>query len=325
MSEAIASATRLEAGIGHQRRAGVRHQRQRAAPLQPGDELRPQRRRIMFVVGDQRAADAVMGEQHLGDARVFRQDRIDGGERAHRAERDVAEIADRRGDDMQPGLDGLGFHAQSDQGVGGGGARAVARIGRLSHDAIPSRSRPAAASPMWPVMQRNAGVCNAPAPAVDFREKGSIDGGVPRAFGRASGMRGRRRTPRGRAALGIRGAGAALGTRGAALAVLAFDLLPGLRRRRRRAVGRLSPDDERGPVRGVRDAAARRADDGRAGAASRRQPDRRDADRQRSRQGRADSSADAERRAERGRHLASQCGRTRLCRIGLERPVDPGA
>ena len=63
---------KLVTGIGDERRAGIRHKRQRRAIGEPGDEVRPHHRGIMLVIGDKRCRDAVMGEENLRDPRIFR-------------------------------------------------------------------------------------------------------------------------------------------------------------------------------------------------------------------------------------------------------------
>ncbi len=60
-------------------------------------------RRIVLVIGRERRRDGVAVEQLAGDAGVLAGDQVGAGQRFQRAQRDVAEIADRGGDDMQPG------------------------------------------------------------------------------------------------------------------------------------------------------------------------------------------------------------------------------
>ena len=110
----------LEAGIGNQRRSGIRHEGQRRAAREPGEQMRPHDRGIVLVIGDERRRDAIMGEQGLGDPRVLRDDGVGRGERRQRPKRNVAEIADRRRDDVKPLADRLGFGPEP---KGGEGAR----------------------------------------------------------------------------------------------------------------------------------------------------------------------------------------------------------
>ena len=75
---------------------------ERRAIGQPRKQVRAHDRGIMLVIGDERRRDAVMGEQRFRDPRILGDDRIGGGERGERAERNIAEVADRRRDDMEP-------------------------------------------------------------------------------------------------------------------------------------------------------------------------------------------------------------------------------
>ena len=50
-----------------------------------------------------------MGQQRLGDAGVLGDHRVGGRERRQRAEGNVAQIADWRGDNVQARTNGLGF------------------------------------------------------------------------------------------------------------------------------------------------------------------------------------------------------------------------
>ena len=108
----LRGADELIAGVGDQRRAGVGHQRDRRAFGQPAQQHRPRLRRIVLVIGRQRPGDAVAVEQLVRDAGILAGDQVGAGQRLQGAQRDVAEIADRGGDDVQPGcepcdLDGL--------------------------------------------------------------------------------------------------------------------------------------------------------------------------------------------------------------------------
>ena len=96
-------AHQLEARIGNERRAGVGHQRDRLARGEPRQELRPRRRGVVLVVGRQRRRDAVVVEQLPRDPRVLAGDQVGRGEGLQRPQRDVAQVADRGGDEVQPG------------------------------------------------------------------------------------------------------------------------------------------------------------------------------------------------------------------------------
>ena len=99
----------LEARIGDERRAGVRYQRDRFAGGEPCQELRPRRGGVVLVVGRERCGDAVMVEQLARDPRVLAGDQVGRGQRFQRAERDVAQIADRGCDQMQAGREPRGL------------------------------------------------------------------------------------------------------------------------------------------------------------------------------------------------------------------------
>ncbi len=96
-------AHQLEARIGNERRAGVGDERDRFAGGEPRQELRPRRRGVVLVVGRQRRRDAVVVEQLAGDAGVLAGDHVGRGERLQRPQRDVAQVADRGGDEVQSG------------------------------------------------------------------------------------------------------------------------------------------------------------------------------------------------------------------------------
>ena len=98
----MGGAHQLEARIGDQRRAGVGDQRDRRAIGEPAQQRRPRLRRIVVVVGRQRRGDGVAVEELARHPRILAGDQVGAGQRRERAQRDVAEIADRGGDDMQP-------------------------------------------------------------------------------------------------------------------------------------------------------------------------------------------------------------------------------
>ncbi len=96
-------AHQLESRVRNQRRAGIGDQRNRTAG---GKALQQRRARlfgVVFVVGCERRRDDVAVEQLPGDAGVFAGDHVGSGECLQRPQRNVAEIADRRCDDMKPG------------------------------------------------------------------------------------------------------------------------------------------------------------------------------------------------------------------------------
>ncbi len=103
MAGFLRGAHQLESGIGNQRRAGIRNQRDGGAVGEPAQQHRPRLGGIVLVIGRERRCDGVAVEQFAGDAGVLAGDQVGAGERFQRAQRDVAEIADRGGNDMQPG------------------------------------------------------------------------------------------------------------------------------------------------------------------------------------------------------------------------------
>ena len=103
MAGLLGGAHQLESRIGNQRRAGVRHQRDRGAVGEPAQQLGPRLRGIVVVVGRQRGRDGVAVEQLAGDAGVLAGDQVGAGQRGKRAQRNIAEIADGGGDDVQSG------------------------------------------------------------------------------------------------------------------------------------------------------------------------------------------------------------------------------
>src|SRR6516162_5283574 len=91
----------LVTGVGYERRPGVRDQRDRGILGEPGDELRPRLGGIVLVIGGERGGDAKMVEKLAGDARVLACDEVGGGEHLERPHGDVAQIADRSGDQIE--------------------------------------------------------------------------------------------------------------------------------------------------------------------------------------------------------------------------------
>ncbi len=88
--------------IGNERRAGVRHQCDGGAVGEPAQQHRPRFAGIVLVIGRERGRDGVAVEQFAGDAGVLAGDQVGAGKRFQGAQRDVAEIANRGGNDMQP-------------------------------------------------------------------------------------------------------------------------------------------------------------------------------------------------------------------------------
>ena len=71
----------------------------------------------MLVIRDGTLADAVAAEQHAGDARVLCGDDIGAGQDFERAQRDIAEIADRRRDEVERRLERPGGDLQRPDAV----------------------------------------------------------------------------------------------------------------------------------------------------------------------------------------------------------------
>ena len=108
----------LEAGVGDERRPGVRYQCNALAGGEPGHQLRAGRRGVVLVVGGERRGDAVMVEQPSCDAGVLAGDQIGRGQGLERPQRDVAQVADRGGDQMQASSEPRGLDRLAGQKVG---------------------------------------------------------------------------------------------------------------------------------------------------------------------------------------------------------------
>jgi hypothetical protein len=95
------SGDQVETRIAHQRRACVADQRDRVALCKSCNELRALRSFVVFVQRRQRGADPA-GLQHLaGVARILRRDQRDAREHLAGARREIAQVADRRCDDVE--------------------------------------------------------------------------------------------------------------------------------------------------------------------------------------------------------------------------------
>ena len=93
----------LVTGVGHERRPGVRDQRDRGARGEPGDELRSRLGGVVVVIGGERGGNAITVEKLAGDARVLTGDEVGGGEHLERPHGNIAQIADRGGDQIEAG------------------------------------------------------------------------------------------------------------------------------------------------------------------------------------------------------------------------------
>jgi hypothetical protein len=95
------------AGVADPRQAGVGDE----SDVSPGgevfDEFGGAARFVVFVVADERLRDREMAQEISGMARVFAGDDVGALQHLQRAERDVAESPDGRGDEGEHG--NLGF------------------------------------------------------------------------------------------------------------------------------------------------------------------------------------------------------------------------
>src|SRR6185295_17760085 len=91
-----------EARVGEEGRAGVARESDRGAPLEIVEEAREALAFVVLVERDELLADAEMGEETPGDPCVLAGDQVRALERLARAEREIAEVADRRRDHQQP-------------------------------------------------------------------------------------------------------------------------------------------------------------------------------------------------------------------------------
>jgi len=74
----------------------------------------------MVVIGRERRPDAVALEQPGGDAGVLAGDEVGGRQRLERPQRDIAEIPDRGGDQIEPGRQRAGRHFVSRHHIAAG-------------------------------------------------------------------------------------------------------------------------------------------------------------------------------------------------------------
>ena len=74
----------LEPGIGHQRRAGIRHQCDGGALGEPLQQFGPRRRGVVVVVGRERRGDGIAVEQLARHARILAGDQVGARQRCER-------------------------------------------------------------------------------------------------------------------------------------------------------------------------------------------------------------------------------------------------
>ena len=96
-------ADEAESRVRDQRRARVADQRNDLPRLDAPDQGGTRRGRVVVVIGGQAARYAVRGQQLPGDARILAGDRVGGAKRVQRPQRDVAQVADRRCHQIEPG------------------------------------------------------------------------------------------------------------------------------------------------------------------------------------------------------------------------------
>ena len=93
----------LAAGIGDAGRARVADDGDARAGLQRGGQLDRAARLVVHVVADGGRADVEVVEQLLGLARVLAGNFVDRAQHAQRAQGDVFQVADGRGDEIEAG------------------------------------------------------------------------------------------------------------------------------------------------------------------------------------------------------------------------------
>jgi prolyl-tRNA editing enzyme YbaK/EbsC (Cys-tRNA(Pro) deacylase) len=93
----------LGAGVAQRRGAGVADVGDALAARQPLDDDARGRALVVLVHGDQRLREREVAQQGGAVARVLAGDRVAEGEHVERAQRQVGEVADRRGDDVERG------------------------------------------------------------------------------------------------------------------------------------------------------------------------------------------------------------------------------
>ena len=89
------------AGIGNQRHAGVRNQRHTGARLDLGHQIFRSHGFVVLVVTHQRPGDAVVVQQLARMARILTGDQIGFAQRAHSPVRDVLQVANGCGNQVQ--------------------------------------------------------------------------------------------------------------------------------------------------------------------------------------------------------------------------------
>ena len=88
---------------------------------EPRQQLRPRLGGVVVVIGRQRRRDAVMVEQLAGDAGVLAGDQVGAGQHLQRPHGDVAQVADRGGDQMQAGRQRWRGHRLAMEDIAPGG------------------------------------------------------------------------------------------------------------------------------------------------------------------------------------------------------------
>ena len=92
-----ASSHEQKTGIGNTRRAGIRHQRDRLARLDSTGNGLDGRMLVELMVTPHPLLDPQMSEQHLRGPRILGQNQVHVRKHPHGAQRDIVQVADRRG------------------------------------------------------------------------------------------------------------------------------------------------------------------------------------------------------------------------------------
>ena len=111
------------AGIGNKRRAGIGDQRDRLAFGQAGENFRAGLGRVVLVIRRERCRDAVMLGELAGDAAVLAGDDVGGGENFQSAQTDIAQVSDRRRDQIKRWRRRRGFDSCAGQRIAASASR----------------------------------------------------------------------------------------------------------------------------------------------------------------------------------------------------------
>ena len=90
-------------GIGQHRRAGIAHQRDARALFEQRDQLDGALLFVVFVIAQHAFGDFIVGQQLVRMAGIFAGNQGHLAQHAQRAKRDVFQVTDRRGHQVQAG------------------------------------------------------------------------------------------------------------------------------------------------------------------------------------------------------------------------------